>query len=222
MIIHHHLDDATLLAYASGTLDEALSVAAASHAAMCDECLSKIRTAEAIGGSVLEEIDETPMDAGALDALLERLDGPLPDNVIATGRSLPSHAIKSDLPLPLARHMDWPLDEVPWRKVAPGISVCDLPVSDQANGQLKLLKIAAGKALPEHGHGGTELTLILKGAYSDEFGRFAAGDAADHDVDAEHKPIVEPGEDCICVIATEAPTKFKGLVSRILQPIVGI
>jgi putative transcriptional regulator len=45
---------------------------------------------------------------------------------------------------------------------------------------------------------------------------------ADLDEHIEHQPVIEDGEDCICLIATEAPARFKGLVPRLLQPIVGI
>ena len=84
------------------------------------------------------------------------------------------------------------------------------------------MRIAGGSRLPEHGHGGSEMTLILRGSYSDELGRFAAGDVADLDTDTEHQPVVDPGEDCICLVALEAPARFKGAFARLLQPFVGI
>jgi putative transcriptional regulator len=85
-----------------------------------------------------------------------------------------------------------------------------------------MLKVRPGHKLPDHGHDGQEMTLILRGAYRDEIGRFAPGDVADLDEHIEHQPVIEDGEDCICLIATEAPARFKGLVPRLLQPIVGI
>ena len=45
----HHLDYSTLLAYAAGTLDEAFSVVAASHLAVCPTCRNAVREAEAMG-----------------------------------------------------------------------------------------------------------------------------------------------------------------------------
>jgi putative transcriptional regulator len=42
LTIIHHLDDATILAYAAGTLGEALSVAAACHISMCSECQTAV------------------------------------------------------------------------------------------------------------------------------------------------------------------------------------
>ena len=56
MTITHHLDDATILAYAAGTLGEALSVAAACHISMCPECRTAVRKAEALGGEILDDL----------------------------------------------------------------------------------------------------------------------------------------------------------------------
>ena len=57
MTIIHHLDDATILSYAAGTLGEALSVAAACHISMCPECRTAVRKAEALGGEILDDLE---------------------------------------------------------------------------------------------------------------------------------------------------------------------
>ncbi|HQX84390.1 MAG TPA: cupin domain-containing protein, partial [Aestuariivirga sp.] len=90
------------------------------------------------------------------------------------------------------------------------------------SGKLFLMRIAPGTAMPEHGHGGEEITLILSGAYNDRFGRYARGDVADLDESIEHQPIVEKDSACICLVATEAPTRFKSWPARLLQPLIGI
>ena len=59
MTIVHHLDDATILSYAAGTLGEALSVAAACHISMCSECRAAVRKAEALGGEIFEDLEST-------------------------------------------------------------------------------------------------------------------------------------------------------------------
>jgi hypothetical protein len=38
----------------------------------------------------------------------------------------------------------------------------------------------------------------------------------------EHKPVAEAGEDCICLVAIERPTRFKSIAARLMQPLVGI
>jgi putative transcriptional regulator len=53
-------------------------------------------------------------------------------------------------------------------------------------------------------------------------GRFGRGDVADLDEDIEHKPVAEDGEDCICLVAIERPTRFKSFAARLMQPLVGI
>jgi putative transcriptional regulator len=128
----------------------------------------------------------------------------------------------SDVPLPLQRFLGTSLDAVKWRTVAPGVRKHAITPTTRTSSSLYMLQIGSGKAMPEHGHGGAEITLILKGAYRDSMGLFGRGDVADLDEHVEHQPIVEPGEPCICLVATERPTKFKGLISRLLQPLVGI
>ena len=94
--------------------------------------------------------------------------------------------------------------------------------SPGAEGDLRLIKVAPGQVLPEHGHGGSELTLILKGSYSDEFGTYTEGDLSDLGDDVEHRPISDPTEGCICLIASERKARFKDVVSRIVQPLTGL
>ena len=91
-----------------------------------------------------------------------------------------------------------------------------------AKATVRLLQIPAGAAMPDHGHCGTELTLVLKGAFRDDDGHFGRGDIEIANEDLHHTPIAEDGEDCICLAATDAPLRFRGLIPRIVQPFVGI
>jgi putative transcriptional regulator len=131
--------------------------------------------------------------------------------------------IKGDMPSPLQRLLGGQdFAQFRWRKKAPGVAVYELPLSKNAKGSLKLVSIAPGMTMLEHGHGGEELTLVLKGAFKDKVGRFSRGDIADLDEDTEHCPIIEEGETCICLYATEAPSHFKTWIGRLLQPFLGI
>jgi putative transcriptional regulator len=213
---NHHLDNSTILAYAAGTLNEAFTVVAASHIAVCPSCRAAVRAAEALGGELLDVMADMPVSADCRASTLAALDQ-------ATLHRLPVPAPRSQLPVPLARLIDAQgFEDIVWKKKAPGVSMFDVKLPAMARGQLKLLRIAAGRAMPEHGHGGEEITLVLKGAYRDHMGRFAQGDVADLDEDIEHKPVVETECDCICLVATERPTRFKSLAARIIQPFVGI
>ncbi|MFT4920749.1 MAG: putative transcriptional regulator, partial [Zhongshania aliphaticivorans] len=89
-------------------------------------------------------------------------------------------------------------------------------------GDVRLLRIAAGKRMPVHSHRGSELTMILRGGYSDNVGKFNAGDVADLDASVEHQPVADSDEDCICLAGMDAPLAFRGWLARLIQPIVGM
>ena len=86
------------------------------------------------------------------------------------------------------------------------------------DGSVRLLYIPPGQAVPDHGHNGVELTLVLQGSFTDETGQFGVGDLEVADDDLEHTPIADMGEACICLAATEAPLKFNAFLPRVLQP----
>lgn len=213
MTIAFHPDIATLMAFSAGTLEEPYAVVISTHLAMCEACREQLRRTDLIGGALLASEPTAPMSMGALDRLLAATE----DDSIIVPEPLPT----SDVPQPLARYLPDGLEAVRWRWSGPGVAVADLPTSG-SKGRLMLLRVEAGRKVPEHSHGGQELTLLLRGAYRDRFGRFAAGDIADHDEDVEHQPIAEPGEDCICLVAVDAKLSFRSRVVRFLQPLFGL
>ena len=220
MMVMHHLDDVTLLRYASGDLDEAFSVVVASHVAMCAQCTDAARAAEEIGGELLEDIDATHISEGAFERLMQLIDedGDAPDAIDAAI----DHTGWGDVPAPLRRFVGPSLNKIRWGGILPGVGKHAIRLKSSCTSSLFMLKIAPGKSMPEHGHGGAEMTLILSGAYRDKLGRFGPGDIADLDENLEHKPVVEPGEPCVCLVATEGPTRFKSMIGRALQPLHGI
>ena len=227
MTINHHLDNATLLAYSAGALDESMSVVVASHLAWCPQCHRASRCGDHLGGALIDDISEEPMSDGALARIMDCLDTASDTTsdvaVLADHRKprRPDPAL-GELPPPLARRLGIPISEIKWRRAGPGVHTHALPLSSSASGKLCLMRIAKGRTMPEHGHGGVEMTLVLSGSYVDKFGTFATGDVADLDIDVEHQPIVDSHEDCICLVAQEAPARFKGIIGRLLQPFIGI
>jgi putative transcriptional regulator len=213
---NHHLDPSTLLAYAAGTLDDAFVIVVASHLAICPACRASVRNAEALGGEMVSTLPETRVSEDCRSKTMAALDQ-------AVLHRLPVAAPRTEMPAALARVLNVAsFDAIAWKKKAPGVSMFNVKLPDHVKGQLKLLRIAEGRAMPEHGHGGEEITLVLAGSYRDHLGVFARGDVADLDDDVEHRPVVQSGGDCICLVATIRPTRFKSLGARLMQPFVGI
>lgn len=224
MTIKHHLDDATLMGLSAGALPEALANVAAAHIDVCPSCRRRLDDLDMLGGALLERVEPEPLS----DGLTERMAAHFRDDNV---RSFPVHRARArhtkgerrgEIPKPLRRLIGSSLDELPWQWLAPGIRHYPIELPEESRGGLRLLRIKAGMRIPEHGHGGSELTLILRGAYHDRFGRFGPGDVADLDEDAEHEPRVDKDGECICLVATEQAARFKGFLSRVLQPLTGI
>ncbi|MCM2562931.1 ChrR family anti-sigma-E factor [Lutimaribacter sp. EGI FJ00015] len=210
--IKHHLTDELLMAYSAGTLPEAFSLVVATHVSLCDDCRAQLASFDTVGGAVLEECAETAMSAGALEATMARI---MQGGPVAKPRK-PSGVF----PAPLQEYVGGDLGAVKWKPVGMGVRQAILPTSEDAS--VRLLYIPAGCAVPDHGHRGTELTLVLQGAFLDEDGRFARGDVEVADEELEHTPVADIGEDCICLAATDAPLKFRGLMPRLAQPFLKI
>ncbi|MEX3007185.1 ChrR family anti-sigma-E factor [Hoeflea sp. TYP-13] len=222
MSIHHHLDDASLMRYASGDLDPAFCVIVASHLAMCEGCRKAVRLAEAVGGDCLDRTEEASLSADSFARLSQMIDAEAGRQTPAPAAAKASAAdIRSDVPLPLQSLIGNSLDDVNWQWVVPGVQRHRIELAGTGS-SLFMLKIGPGRKMPEHGHGGTEMTLVLSGSYRDAIGRFGPGDIADLDEHVEHQPAVDSDDPCICLVATEEPTRFKGFVSRLMQPLVGI
>jgi putative transcriptional regulator len=204
------------MSFSAGTLDLPYATVIATHLAMSEGGRETLRHMDSIGGALLQAEPAAVLSAGALDRLL----GTLGDEKVEVR---PHDQPSTDaLPLPVQRYLPKGLDAVKWKWTGPGVATADLDWGEDGKSRLMLLRVGAGRRVPEHGHGGHELTLILQGAYRDRFGVFAKGDIADHDEDIEHQPIAEPGEDCICLVAVDARLTFRGRLMRTLQPLFGI
>jgi putative transcriptional regulator len=208
MTIRHHITDRLMMAYSAGQLPEAFSLVVATHVSICDECRARLASFDAVGGALVALSEGAPMREGSLEAVMARLDS-LPPVPKAVARK------RGVLPAPLQDYVGGDLDAVKWRPVGMGVRQAILPTEKDAT--VRLLHIPAGAPLPDHGHRGLEMTMVLKGAFRDEIDRFGPGDIEIADHDLEHTPVAEPGEDCICLVATDAPLKFSGFVPRIAQ-----
>jgi putative transcriptional regulator len=211
--IRHHLNDALLMGYAAGHLSEAFGLVVATHVTMCDDCRARLESYEALGGAVIEAEDETAVSTDALARMMARLEVP----VVSASPKAPR---KTSLPSPVAAYVGGDLDAVKWRALGGGVRQAILPTGPKAT--VRLLHIPAGQAVPDHGHRGMELTLVLRGAFRDATDRFGPGDLEIAGEDLAHKPVAEAGEDCICLAATDAPLRFAGLMPRLLQPLFRI
>lgn len=201
MTINHHLDDATLMSFVAGSLPETLAAVAAAHVSMCARCKREVTMHERVGAALIQNIAPAELKRSAP----EMAEAVTRDEAPAPGKAT----------MPLERLLGGGLDNVRWSWIGPGL--WHRPLHEGGRGTLQLIKAAPGARVPEHTHGGGELTLVLRGALIDETGTYSPGDVADLDESVEHNPVADKGEGCICLIANEQPTRFRGVLARIMQ-----
>jgi putative transcriptional regulator len=217
MTMKHHPDDATLMSFAAGSLPEPLALVIASHCSVCPVCAKEVRAMERIGAAMFSDLPPAPLAGGAPHMALRSIEAD-----VAAPERANAGAVVGEVPFPLRHLVGGNLDDVQWQRL--GLGVWHAPVMEgkPVRGDVRLLRVEPGRAMPEHGHGGTELTMILRGAYQDEVGHFGPGDVADLDDDVEHKQVADATLGCICIIASEKPAVFKGFFARMIQPLTGI
>ena len=220
MTIHHHPSDELLVDYAAGALGEAWSLAIATHLALCPSCRRATAQMEAFGGIIIEAADVAPLVENSFDAVLARLDEPFDEMQTATAVHQASNG-PPVVPQPLRRYVGADVGGLKWQRL--GMGACQLLIPTDEDGvTARLLRITAGRPVPEHSHGGLELTLVLTGAFADSTGTYGRGDLQEVDETLQHQPHATPEEDCICLAVTDAPIRFKSLPARLMQPFLGI
>ncbi|WP_092780754.1 ChrR family anti-sigma-E factor [Jannaschia pohangensis] len=218
MNVQHPITDDLLMGYATGGLPAAQDLIVATAVSLDDEARARLAGFDALGGALLEDAEPMPVADGALNNVLERLAASAPeDSVHADIKTARRDWV---LPRPLRDAVGGDLDAVRWKSVGMGVKQC--VIDSSPDGTVRLLSIPAGQAMPDHGHGGSEITLVLQGAYLDGDLRFARGDVEVASEGDEHMPVADLGEDCICLVVTDAPLRFTGLVPRIAQKFLRI
>ena len=207
-----HPIDALMAQYASGQLSPALHGLVAAHLAIKPDNRSFVGALEELNAQELE--GTAPIKLRNRDSRLAAIFDAAPVARV----SGPRDAI---IPAPLADFIGYKLENVPWRTVLPGIREFHVPHAEKAGGEASLLWIKPGRIMPSHTHDGSEVTLVLKGGFSDASGHYRRGDIAFADSDVDHRPRADEDEDCVCFAVTDAPLRLTGPFGRIVQRIFG-
>jgi putative transcriptional regulator len=187
-------------------------MAVGAHLELKEDNRAFVESLEALAGEAVEELPGT--DLTDRERRLERIlsDAEAPQ----TAQAVRERGI---IPAALAAIVPHELDNIPWRTKMPGYKECALGVVEGC--EVNLLWIRPGRKMPAHTHEGSEITLVLDGAFSDSRGRYGRGDIALADEDVDHSPVAENDRPCICLAITDAPLRLTGSYRQFFSEFIG-
>lgn len=219
----HHIDPTTLIEYAAGNLPEPVAMLTATHMALCPTCRQTNAMLEDAGGALIDDAltDAKPGEMGPSATLRKAVFDRLEDDDLSQTSSSAHQSVRPDLiiPRPLRDYLGDRVEALEFRKIANGLEAIDI-LPDYPQYTTRLMRISASKSMPMHAHNGVEYTLVLEGGFSDGSNVYHRGDVAVADADIEHKPVAEPGVDCLCLAVNHASVRLTGPLGRLLNPFV--
>jgi putative transcriptional regulator len=204
--------DNLLARYVAGSLPSPLRMAVGAHLEIKDDNRAFVESLEAMAGEAVE--DTAGAEVTDREARLEEIFSRAPAQQMPSSR--PS---SGKIPPALAALVPHEIGTIPWRAKMPGYKECALGVIEGC--EVNLLWIRAGRKMPSHTHEGSEITLVLDGAFSDSRGRYGRGDIALADEDVDHSPTAENGGPCICLAITDAPLRLTGSYRQFFSDFIG-
>ncbi len=213
----YHPDDEILSSYVAGLLSEMQSVPIATHLTLCPTCRDVCDGFDELGGVLLSQAVDEPVHSSTLDNVLDRLESP--DVAPQVQSELADDETRKLIPQPIRDRLPGPFKKMIWGKLGRHIQYIDLAVNESGV-KARLLRLPAGLRLPAHTHSGNEMTVVLSGGFSDQFGHYLRGDFATRDETEKHRPVVDEGEDCLCFTVTDAPLRLTGPIGFLFNRLI--
>jgi putative transcriptional regulator len=205
--------DALLARYVAGSLPLPARVLVASHLEIRQASRDFVAGLESMAGLELEDVAEVPLSSR--EDRLARIFASAPP--VTKPAATPAGG--GLFPRALRDFVGFDADRVPWRTKMPGFREYD--VGDVDGCHVSLFWIKPGRKIPAHTHEGSEISLVLDGAFSDKNGRYGRGDISLADDTVDHRPIAEKDRPCIGMAVTDAPLRLTGPFHQRLSDILG-
>lgn len=218
-MINHHPSSEFLAEYVSGALPAAQTVSVTTHLKFCESCNRMTDSLSEVGSELLTEVEPVAVNEDLLQqvfACIDAADDQGAGTVALSEETDPELA--ADLPRFLQGYVQkfLPEEGLQWRFLSPSLRVGAMTAGENTH-ELALHRIKAGGKTPEHNHTGSEITVVLKGSFSDEDGVYHPGDFIYREAGEVHRPQASQHDECICLSVLEAPIRLTG-VKRVLNP----
>ena len=237
----HRPDIHWLTDYAAGTLPLSQALCVAVHLSLCPESRKQVEQLNSLGAimftNAINDSNSEPLTTEFPDDDHDSINQELrskvfdligkndikrqPSSVTASPSANDAYNKAELLPHCLEKLIPEGIDQLDWKKLGTALSVARLPAGDNLR-EVALHKIKAGGRVSNHDHRGREVTVVLQGSFSDQNGLYLPGDFLVKEAGEEHRPIASEDAECICLSVLEAPVKFTGPITSLINPFLKI
>jgi putative transcriptional regulator len=213
-MVKYHPDARFLTDYSAGSLPVAQALCVATHLHYCKTCRARIRELTELGALLFQQQSPIPAPTDRFDSLLHRIES-LPATPAPDTDPAPAPAA-SALPRPLHKLTKGNLESLSWRRIGKSFRYSKLKTGDQGR-ETALLHIKAGGNVPHHRHVGDEITVVIRGSFSDQDDKYGIGDFIVRTSGEQHKPVASQDDDCLCLSALDHPIVLSNPIYRLLS-----
>ncbi len=203
--------------FVAGSLPMSRALCISAHIEHCEQCKQQVNQLTALGTLQLESIKDAPSEPKLLQQVMQRIRSQKPET--ATTEVAPETLRDAFIPRCLSQLVKGSIDNLNWLRVSGSVKLASL-CTDTNGSKLALVRIKAGGKMAHHHHTDDEITVVLKGSYSDADGVYKAGDYIFRDTQHKHKPVASIDSECICLITMDGPIEFTGLFYRLFNPLL--
>lgn len=241
-MVKYHPDSRFLTDFASGALPMSEAMCVAAHLHYCGKCRSRVQQLTDVGSHIFAGIDagnivgtetgDSVGKAAGFDDLMQRIEResasePVAE-VVAGNLSAETAEPRVDklrlgaaaMPSVLRKLASNGFSGLNWVQLGKSLRIAPVDIGDGTRRETAIYDIKAGGRMPEHRHRGEEITVLLKGSFSDLEGKYNEGDFVVRNAGECHQPTATEDTDCICLVSLERPVRAESFWYRLLEPLV--
>ncbi len=218
-MVKYHPDTRFLTDYVAGSLPESQALCVTAHLHYCPACRVKVGELTELGTALFVEQQPEETTSNSFERTMAIIDAGAGSQ--KQGEARPKRYGKGDdMPAVIRKLTKGNLETLSWHNIGKAFRFANIQMGDKTR-ETSLMHIRAGGKLPKHHHGGEEITVVLKGSFSDQEDRYHVGDYIVRTKGETHTPVASQDEDCLCLATLDAPIVMNNWFYRLLTPFLG-
>lgn len=219
-MVSFHPDSRFLTDFAAGSLPLSEAVCVAAHLEFCPKCRSHVQQLGDLAAQMMARLEPETADDKGFDRLMARIDAgdaTQQDDIFAA--TPPPSGLVTGMPRVVQKLSRGVMSDLRWVQLGRSLRVAPLSVGNHER-QTAIYDIKAGGRMPEHEHRGEEITVLLKGSFSDADGKYVRGDFVVRHEGERHQPTATLDTDCLCLVSLAAPIRPSSWLYRAMEPLI--